>query len=164
MSAPVRVRPAREEDVHAIDRLVHELAEYEREPDAVLATADDFHAALFGPNPLVHCLVAEADAEGSVEVVGFAVWFVSFSTWRGRHGIYLEDLFVRPDRRGSGLGRALLRELARICVERGYARLEWNVLDWNEPALGFYRALGAEALDTWTMHRISGEALERLAR
>jgi GNAT superfamily N-acetyltransferase len=163
---PVRIRPATEDDVPAIDRLVRELAAYEREPDAVTAVPDDFRAALFGPQPLVHCLVAQGDGTdvaGRPEIAGFAVWFVTFSTWTGQHGIWLEDLFVAPEHRGGGTGRALLQRLAELAVERGYRRLEWNVLDWNEPALGFYRRLGAEALDTWTVHRLSGDALHRLA-
>lgn len=152
------VRPAREDDVPAIDALVRELAVYEREPDAVEATPEDFRTALFGPDPRVHCLVAEADGE----VVGLALWFLTFSTWTGRHGIWLEDLFVRPDHRGSGLGRALLGELAAECTRRGLTRLEWTVLDWNTPAQGFYAALGAVPMDDWTTWRVHGDALDRL--
>lgn len=158
------IRPARESDVGAIDALVRELAVYEREPDAVVASVDDFRAALFAEVPLVHCLVAEVQNEPDPpQLAGIALWFVSFSTWRGRHGIWLEDLYVSPRWRGRGAGRALLAHLARICVDRGYARMEWNVLDWNEPALGFYRGLGAEGLDTWTVHRLADGALTRLA-
>jgi GNAT superfamily N-acetyltransferase len=154
-----RVREAVPADADDIERLVRELATYEREPEAVVATAPDFAAALFAERPLVHCLVAEVDGR----MAGIAVWFVTFSTWRGRHGLWLEDLFVSPAHRGLGLGRALLARLAAIAGERGYERLEWNVLDWNTPALGFYRWLGAEALDGWTVHRLSGEALRVLA-
>jgi GNAT superfamily N-acetyltransferase len=176
------VRAARPDDVAAIFALVRELAEYEREPDAVEADENDFRTALFGTDPRVHAYVAEALPDGvrdgthdgsgpdddvpsdtRAEIAGIAVWFVSFSTWRGRHGIWLEDLFVRPSFRGLGLGQALLAELAAECVRRGYARLEWNVLDWNEPALGFYRRIGAEPLDEWTVHRLTGQALHDLA-
>lgn len=115
--------------------------------------------SLFGPAPAVFAHVAEH--EGAV--VGFALWFLNYSTWLGKHGLYLEDLYVTPQLRGSGLGRALLAELARICVERGYGRLEWWVLDWNSPAIGFYQRLGAVAMDEWTVHRLAGPALHALA-
>ena len=153
------IRPATVDDVPVVVQLVHELATYEREPDAVVATEEHFRTALFGPDPRVHCLVAE-DERG--ETVGFAIWFVSFSTWLGTHGIYLEDLFVRPSARGAGHGRALLTELARIAVERGYGRVEWSVLDWNTPAQGFYRSLGAGPKDDWTVWRLTGDALAAL--
>ncbi|MFC3688735.1 GNAT family N-acetyltransferase [Aquipuribacter hungaricus] len=152
------VRPARPDDIPAVHRLVRALAAYEREPDAVEASADDLVAALFAPHPLVHCLVAEH--EGAV--VGTAVWFVSFSTWRGRHGIWLEDLVVDEAARGQGVGRALLQALAAECVRRGWTRLEWSVLDWNTPAQGFYRALGAATQDEWTTWRLDGDALAAL--
>jgi GNAT superfamily N-acetyltransferase len=159
-----RLRDAVPADADDIERLVRELATYEREPEAVVATAVDFATALFGERPLAHCLIAEVDEAGEgPRTAGLAVWFVTFSTWRGRHGVWLEDLFVRPAYRRLGLGRALLARLAAIAVERGYERLEWNVLDWNAAALGFYRRLGAEALDAWTVHRLSGEALHELA-
>jgi len=154
------IRPATVDDVPVVVRLVHELATYEREPDAVVATEEHFRTALFGPDRRVHCLVAEDGAE----TVGFAIWFVSFSTWLGTHGIYLEDLFVRPEARGGGHGRALLTELARIAVERGYGRVEWAVLDWNVDAQGFYRALGATPQDEWTTWRLTGNALGQLVR
>jgi GNAT superfamily N-acetyltransferase len=157
----VRIRPAKQDDVPQIHAMVRELAEYEKEPDAVTATVPDFAAALFGPDPRAFCLVGELP-DGAL--AGMALWFETFSTWTGRHGIWLEDLFVRPAHRGTGLGRLFLERLAAICVERGYRRLEWNVLDWNEPALGFYRRLGAQALDEWTVHRVSGDALHELAR
>ncbi|HMC68312.1 MAG TPA: GNAT family N-acetyltransferase [Mycobacteriales bacterium] len=152
------IRPATVDDVPVVVRLVHELATYEREPDAVVATEEHFRTALFGADPRVHCLVAEADGE----TVGFAIWFVSFSTWLGTHGIYLEDLFVRPEARGGGHGRALLSELARIAVERGYGRVEWAVLDWNVDAQGFYRSLGATPQDEWTTWRLTGDPLRQL--
>jgi len=157
-----RVRPAEDRDCEAIHALVRELAEYEREPDAVEATVEDFRTALFGPDPLAHCLVAEVDDPQPV-VVGFALWFVTFSTWRGRHGIWLEDLFVRPDHRRLGLGRELLRRLAAICEERGYPRLEWWVLDWNASAQTFYYSLGARPMEEWTVWRLDGGPLARLA-
>jgi GNAT superfamily N-acetyltransferase len=149
------IRPATIDDVPVVVSLIRELATYEREPDAVVATDEHVRTALFGADPRAHCLVAE-DETG---VVGFAIWFVNFSTWLGRHGIYLEDLFVRPSARGRGLGRALLGELARIAADRGYGRLEWSVLDWNTPAQGFYRALGAAPMDEWTVWRLTGDAL-----
>lgn len=158
------VRRALPTDVPAILGMVRDLAAYERAPDAVLATNEMLRDALFGPDPKVFAHVVEhVTDDGSASVGGFAVWFVNFSTWLGRHGIWLEDLYVRPEHRGRGYGQALLRELARTCLERGYGRLEWWVLDWNGPALGFYRSLGAEAMDEWTVQRVTGEALTRLA-
>jgi GNAT superfamily N-acetyltransferase len=154
------IREARPEDVPAVVGLVHELAEYERSPELCTLTEDQLHAALFGPEAVARCHVAEVGGE----VVGCAIWFRNFSTWRGVPGIYLEDLFVRPSHRGSGLGKALLAELAAVCVERGYARLEWQVLDWNEPSIGFYRSLGAVAMDEWTTYRLDGEALTTFAK
>lgn len=153
------IRPAAAEDVPAIHRLIRELAEYERSLDQVAVTEDQLAASLFGPEPAVFAHVAEHDGS----VVGFALWFLNYSTWLGRPGIYLEDLYVTPAIRGAGLGRALLAELARICVERGYGRLEWWVLDWNSPAIAFYTALGAVAMDEWTVHRLAGPALRALA-
>ena len=155
------IRPADPADVHVILELVHELAVYEREPDAVEATEQMLHAALFGPTPAASCHVA-LDEDG--RVVGFALWYVTFSTWKGLPGLWLEDLFVRPSARGRGLGKALLQELAAVCVERGYPRFEWWVLDWNAPAIGFYRSLGAVPQDEWTTFRVDGEALAELAR
>jgi len=155
-----RVRPATAADVPVLLELVHELAVYEREPDAVETTEAQLHEALFGADPVAWCHVA-VDADEAV--VGFALWHLTFSTWRGTAGIWLEDLFVRPAARGTGLGRALLAELARTCTARGYSRLAWWVLDWNEPAVGFYRSLGAAPQDEWTTFRLDGEALVRLA-
>jgi GNAT superfamily N-acetyltransferase len=154
------IRPARPADVPALLQLIRELAEYERAPEQAVATAAQLDAALFGEQPRVFCDVAEEDGE----IVGMALWFLTFSTWLGRHGIYLEDLYVTPRRRGHGHGKDLLATLARRCVEQGYGRLEWSVLDWNEPAIGFYVGLGAAGMDEWTVHRISGDALERLAQ
>jgi GNAT superfamily N-acetyltransferase len=153
------IRPARAGDVPAIYQLVRDLAEYERSLQHVRATEDDLLQSLTADPPAVFAHVAEHDGE----VVGFALWFLSFSTWEGKHGIYLEDLYVRPDMRGGGHGRALLAGLARICVQRGYPRLEWAVLDWNAPALGFYASLGAAGMDEWTVHRLGGPALRALA-
>ena len=153
------IRPARPGDTGEIHRLIRELADYERSLAAVSATSDDLARALFGPAPAIFAHVAEHDGE----VAGFALWFVNYSTWLGRHGIYLEDLYVTPAVRGHGYGRALLAELARICVQRGYGRLDWWVLDWNSPAIGFYAAVGAEAMDDWTVHRLAGPALRALA-
>jgi GNAT superfamily N-acetyltransferase len=153
------IRRATVDDVPAMLQLVHELATYEKAAHEVRATEAQLRDVLFGAEPAVFAHVVEHDGE----VAGFAVWFLNFSTWRGTHGIYLEDLYVRPGMRGSGYGKALLAELARICAERGYHRLEWSVLDWNEPAIGFYRKLGAEPLDEWTMFRLTDEPLKRLA-
>jgi GNAT superfamily N-acetyltransferase len=153
------IRPARPGDVAAIHRLVRELAEYEKSAQQVVATADDLERVLFAERPAVFAHVATRDGA----VAGFALWFLNFSTWTGRHGIYLEDLYVTPELRGHGYGKALLAELARICVERGYARFEWAVLDWNTPSIGFYRALGAVAMDEWTVQRLAGPALQAVA-
>jgi GNAT superfamily N-acetyltransferase len=155
-----RTRPAEPADVPVLLQLVRELAAYEREPDAVEATEPMLAEALFGPAPAASCTVALGPGGG---VVGFALWYVTFSTWKGRPGLWLEDLFVRPSARGTGLGKALLQELARTCVERGYARFEWWVLDWNSPAIGFYRSLGAVPQDEWTTYRVDGDALQALA-
>lgn len=154
------VRPAVAADVPAVLGLIRALAAYEREPDAVETTESDLGRALFPDDgtPTAYCHVAEQDDE----VVGIALWFLSFSTWTGSNGIWLEDLFVLPEHRGAGHGKALLSALARVCVDRGFARLEWTVLDWNTPSLEFYRSLGAVAMDEWTTHRMTGEALKRL--
>jgi GNAT superfamily N-acetyltransferase len=159
------IRPAQPRDVPAIVALIRELAAYEREPHAAQATDTDLDAALFGEQPALFGLIAEhADPEGGEPAVaGFALWFLNFSTWVGKHGIYLEDLFVRPDFRGYGYGRQLLVELARIADERGYGRVEWSVLDWNESAHRFYESLGAAAMQEWTTWRLSGDALSLLA-
>jgi GNAT superfamily N-acetyltransferase len=153
------IRAATAADVPAMVELVRNLAAYERAPDEVELTPDLLEAALFGDRPAVFAHVATVQGE----VAGFALWFLTFSTWLGRHGIYLEDLYVRPERRGEGLGKALLAELARVCVERGYGRLEWSVLDWNTPAIDFYRAHGATPQDEWTVFRLTGSALRQLA-
>jgi GNAT superfamily N-acetyltransferase len=152
------IRPAAPADVPVVLDLVHELAAYEKEPDAVEATEELLAAALFGPEPVASCHVAEVDGA----VVGFALWYVSFSTWQGRPGLWLEDLFVRPEARGLGLGTQLLQALAQVCAERGYGRFEWWVLDWNVDAQGFYRSLGARPEDDWTVWRVDGDALGSL--
>ena len=151
------IREATPADVPAILQLVHDLAAYEKEPDAVRATEAHFHTALFPATgtPTTFAHVAEVDGE----VVGMALWYLTFSTWTGVNGIWLEDLFVQPEQRGSGMGRELLATLARTCVERGYQRLEWWVLDWNEPSIGFYESIGAVAQDEWTRFRLDGDAL-----
>jgi GNAT superfamily N-acetyltransferase len=149
------VREARESDLHRIQQLIIDLAKYERAAHEVRTTIELLRAALFGPQPAAYALVAESDNQ----VVGFALYFRNFSTWEGVHGIYLEDLYVMPEHRGSGLGRALLMALASLAFERGYARLEWAVLDWNQPAIDFYSSLGAVAMDEWTVYRLSGDAL-----
>lgn len=139
--------------------MIRALAAYERAPDAVVATEEDLRRALFGPNPKVHACVAEVERR----VVGLAVWFLSFSTWTGRHSLYLEDLFVDPEARRQGVGRALIGRLASRAVELGCARMDWSVLDWNEPAMAFYRTLGARPMEEWTTWRVEGELLARLA-
>ena len=154
------VREAVKSDVPQIHALVRELADYERSAELVRSTPDDLEAALFGPQPAAYALVAEADGT----VVGFALYFLNYSTWTGVHGIYLEDLYVRPEYRGSGLGKALLVALAELAVSRGYGRLEWSVLDWNQPSIDFYRRLGAVAMDEWTVYRLAGNALVSAAR
>jgi GNAT superfamily N-acetyltransferase len=153
------VRAIRPEDVPAVVGLVRELAEYEKAPDEARMTAEQLTAALFGDSPKLFGHVAVVDGD----VVGMALWFLNFSTWRGTHGIYLEDLYVRPAHRGTGLGKELLRTLAELCVQRGYSRLEWWVLDWNTPSIEFYRAHGAVPMDEWTVFRLTDEALRRFA-
>ena len=152
------VRKATPADLGDILQLIRDLAAYERAPDAVHATVDSLYATLFGPTPTAEAIVAEVDGV----VVGMALFFINFSTWSGRNGLYLEDLYVSPDARGSGIGKALLARLARIAVARGYARVEWAVLDWNTPAIDFYGSLGATAKDEWTVYRLDGDALATL--
>jgi GNAT superfamily N-acetyltransferase len=155
------IREATPDDVQAIHDMIVELAVYEKEPDAVLATADDLRGNLFGSDPALFAHVAEGEGGN---VVGFALWFLNYSTWLGKHGIYLEDLYVKPDHRGSGYGKELLAHLAHICVTRGYGRLEWWVLDWNAPARGFYESIGAQALTEWIPYRVTGDQLTALAQ
>ena len=153
------IRPATVDDVPLIRQLIAELAEYEKLADAAVATDDDLRAQLFGPRPAAEVLVGEVDGVAA----GFALFFHNFSTFLGKRGLYLEDLFVRPAQRGSGLGRHLMAALARIAVQRDCGRFEWSVLDWNAPAIGFYRKLGAVGMDEWTVQRLEGEALHALA-
>lgn len=154
------IRPATPADVPTILQFVRELAEYERAPDAVHATEAMLADALFGPRPAAEAVIAEVSGAAA----GFALFFHNFSTWEGRRGLYLEDLYVTPDARGKGAGRALLTHLAALAIERNCARFEWAVLDWNTPAIDFYRAMGAEALDEWRLRRVSGDALIALAK
>ncbi len=156
----IALRPATPEDAPEIHRLIVALATYEREPDAVVVTSAELAAQLASERPPFECLLAEADGV----VVGFALYFHNYSTWRGRAGLYLEDLFVEPARRGRGIGRKLLIALAAIAVARGCARMEWMVLDWNEPAIAFYRSLGAQAVDGWHVFRVTDTALTDLAK
>jgi GNAT superfamily N-acetyltransferase len=163
LAPDVTIRPAVPADVPRIWHLIRELADYERSLDQVVLTEQDLHDALFAPEPAVFAHVAQARDGADGAVVGFALWFLNFSTWLGRHGIYLEDLYVTPRLRGQGIGSALLAELAAICVRRGYGRLEWWVLDWNSAAIEFYRSIGAASMSEWTVHRLSGRALAELA-
>ena len=155
-----RIRPIAPDDVPAVVGLVHELAVYEKLPELCHLTPEQLQAALFGPSPALHGHVALGE---SGSIVGYALWFLNFSTWEGVHGIYLEDLYVRADKRGSGLGKELLLTLTRIAQERGYARVEWSVLDWNTPSIDFYRSLGAVSMDGWSTFRLDGEALRTAA-
>lgn len=155
----VTIRSAISADVPQILRFVRELAEFEREPDAVEATEPMLEEALFGDRPAAEALIAEVDGTPA----GFALFFHNFSTWTGKRGLYLEDLYVTPDARGTGVGTALLRHLAGIALDRGCGRFEWAVLDWNEPAIKFYRAMGAIGMDEWRVQRVTGESLVKLA-
>jgi diamine N-acetyltransferase len=155
----LNIRRARPGEAGLVLSFVRELAEYEKLSHEVEATEAMIADALFGHDPRLFCAIAEWDGEP----VGFAVWFLNFSTFSGRYGIYLEDLYVRPSHRGQGLGKALLVYLAKQCVDNGWSRLQWSVLDWNAPSIAFYRSLGAVMLDDWTLCRVSGPALSRLA-
>jgi GNAT superfamily N-acetyltransferase len=154
-----QIRPARVKDVPIILELIRDLATYERAPHEVTATEEQLLDVLFGERPAAEVLLA---FEGE-SPVGFAVYFYNFSTWLGRPGLYLEDLFVKPEKRGKGYGRALLVELAKIARDRGCGRMEWAVLDWNEPAMKFYRALGAKPMDEWTVFRLTRDGIAKLA-
>lgn len=159
LAGDATLRQARPGDEPGILRCIHALAAYENEPDAVENTAEALRASLFGPDPQVHAHVVERGGD----IVGIAIWFVTYSTWTGRHGVWLEDLFVDEEQRALGYGKALLASLAAVCVERGYSRFEWSVLDWNAPAIGFYRAIGAVPMSEWTTQRLTGDALAALA-
>jgi len=156
----MQIRSARPQDADEIVHLIYELALYEKAPEEAKATAEDILATFFCEQPKVFCEIVEVDGA----VAGCAIWFLNYSTWQGRHGIYLEDLFIRPQYRGHGYGKALLQHLAAICESNGYGRFQWWVLDWNSPAIEFYKSLGAVAMDEWTVYRVSGDALTDLAR
>ena len=156
----MRIRSARVEDAPIILQLIKELAEFERAPDEVEATEKEIIKTIFAEEPKVFCELVEVEDE----IAGMAIWFLNYSTWQGKHGIYLEDLYIRPEFRGRGFGKALLKHLAALCNERGYGRFQWWVLDWNESAIEFYRGLGAEAMGEWTVYRVSGKGLEDLGR
>jgi GNAT superfamily N-acetyltransferase len=155
----IQIRPATPADVPLILTFIRELAEYEKLADRVVATDRDIHAALFGERPVAEAIIGSLDGES----VGYALFFPTFSTFLGKPGLYLEDVYVRPAARGSGVGRKLLEHLARIAVERGWGRFEWSVLDWNEPSIAFYKKMGATPMDEWTVFRVSGEGLLKLA-
>lgn len=153
------LREARRGDEPGILSCIHALADYEREPDAVENSVEVLAETLFGDEPKAFAYVVERESE----IVGIAIWFLTYSTWTGRHGIWLEDLFVDGAQRGRGYGKTLIASLAAVCVERGYSRLEWTVLDWNESAIAFYRSLAAAPMDEWTTQRLTGDALSALA-
>ncbi|MEU7073090.1 GNAT family N-acetyltransferase [Streptomyces narbonensis] len=153
------IRTATPADVPVLFAMIRDLAEYEKSLHEVRTTPEQLREALFGDHPAAFAHIAETE---SGEAVGFSIWFLNFSTWRGVHGIYLEDLYVRPEVRGGGHGKALLAELARICVDRGYERLEWSVLNWNKPSIDFYESLGARPQDEWTVYRLTDGALAEL--
>lgn len=159
MPPTVRFRDAQPGDETIVARFVRALAEYEKLAHEAVATDDDFRRALFGTPPRACALIIE-DAG---EPIGLALWFYNFSTFAGRHGLYVEDIFVMPEKRGQGIGRAVFRELARRALADGCARMEWSVLDWNSPAVAFYRSVGAQAMDEWTVQRLSGKALRKVA-
>jgi GNAT superfamily N-acetyltransferase len=152
------IRPAKSEEVGEVLQLINDLATYEKAPEQVEASKKDLLNTIFASDPRVFCDLVEVDGQ----IAGMAIWFLNYSTWQAKHGIYLEDLFIKPEYRGRGYGKALLKHLAKICDEKGYGRLQWWVLDWNSPAIEFYRSLGAEAMDEWTVYRTSGKALKDL--
>ena len=152
------IRSAQLQDIPEILALIQELAEYEKAPEEAIATSAQLEVALFGPSPKVFCEIVEVDGA----IFGCAIWFLNFSTWQGKHGIYLEDLYIRPQYRGQGWGKKLLQHLAAKCVANDWGRFQWWVLDWNEPSIEFYKALGAVPMDEWTVYRVSGEALHQL--
>jgi GNAT superfamily N-acetyltransferase len=155
----MQIRMAQPADVEDIHRLIYELAVYEKAPEEMVATIDQINTSLFNANPVAFCHVAEVDGK----IVGIALWFLNYSTWLGKAGIYLEDLFVQPEYRGHGIGKGFMQTLAALCVERGYERFQWWVLDWNKPSIDFYQALGAVPMDEWTVFRLSEDALKKFA-
>ena len=154
----MKIRPAQRQEVGIVLQLIHDLAVYEKAPNEVEATEKELLETIFSSDPKVFCDLVEVDGE----IAGMAIWFLNYSTWQGKHGIYLEDLFIKPEYRGRGYGKALLKHLAKICDDKGYGRFQWWVLDWNLPAIEFYRSLGAIAMDEWTVYRVSGQALKEL--
>ena len=154
----MKIRPAQRQEVGIVLQLIQDLAVYEKAPNEVEATEKKLLETIFSSDPKVFCDLVEVDGE----IAGMAIWFLNYSTWQGKHGIYLEDLFVKPEFRGRGYGKALLKHLAKICDDKGYGRFQWWVLDWNSPAIEFYRGLGAVAMDEWTVYRVSGQALKEL--
>ena len=154
----MKIRPAKREEVGEVLQLIQDLATYEKAPDQVEASKDDLLNTIFAKEPRVFCDLVEVDDQ----IAGMAIWFLNYSTWQAKHGIYLEDLYIKPEFRARGYGKALLKHLAQICDKEGYGRLQWWVLDWNSPAIEFYKSLGAEAMDEWTVYRTSGKALKDL--
>jgi GNAT superfamily N-acetyltransferase len=154
----LKIRPAKREEVGEVLQLIQDLATYEKAPDQVEASEDDLLNTIFVKDPKVFCDLVEVDGQ----IAGMAIWFLNYSTWQAKHGIYLEDLYIKPEFRARGYGKALLKHLAQICDREGYGRLQWWVLDWNSPAIEFYRSFGAEAMDEWTVYRTSGQALKDL--
>jgi len=154
----LKIRPAKSEEVGEVLQLIQDLATYEKAPDQVEASEDDLLNTIFAKEPRVFCDLVEVDGQ----IAGMAIWFLNYSTWQAKHGIYLEDLYIKPEFRARGYGKALLKHLAQICDKEGYGRLQWWVLDWNSPAIEFYRSFGAEAMDEWTVYRTSGQALKDL--
>ena len=154
----MKIRPAKREEVGEVLQLIQDLATYEKAPDQVEASRDDLLNTIFAKEPRVFCDLVEVDGQ----IAGIAIWFLNYSTWQAKHGIYLEDLYIKPEFRARGYGKALLKHLAQICDKEGYGRLQWWVLDWNSPAIEFYKSFGAEAMDEWTVYRTSGQALKNL--
>ncbi len=155
----MQIRLAQRSDSREIHRLIYELAVYEKAPDSMVATQEQIETSLFNESPVAFAHVAEVDGK----IVGIAIWFLNYSTWLGKPGIYLEDLFVEPEFRGRGIGKSFMKILAQLCIERGYERFQWWVLDWNAPSIDFYKSLGAVAMDDWTVFRLSGGALSEFA-
>jgi len=154
----MNIRLAQPADIADIHRLIYELAVYEKAPEQMVATVDQINGSLFKDNPVAFAHVAVVDEK----IVGIALWFLNYSTWLGKPGIYLEDLFVQPEYRGHGIGKGFMKTLAQLCIERGYERFQWWVLDWNEPSIELYKSIGAVAMDEWTVFRLSGDALKKL--